>query len=66
MAQILRELQLPPIARSHMCFQKPPMMWLFEAHVASQLSTLNSQLSSKDAIYIVLFFPFIESSYSSF
>lgn len=25
-----------PIARSHMCFQKPLMMWLFETHVASQ------------------------------
>lgn len=25
-----------PLARSHMCFQKPLMMWLFETHVASQ------------------------------
>lgn len=29
-----------PIARSHMCFQKPIMMWLFETHVASRRNQL--------------------------
>ena len=41
MAQILEGITAPPlIAKSHMCFEKPLMMWLFETHVASQRSPL--------------------------